>query len=491
MKWLTRGLIVLVVLAVVGAAGAWFVAHRDAGPTEYRTSPVVRGPIVSTIPSNGTVEPEEVVDVGAQVAGQIAGFGTDADGKQVDHGSRVTKDSLLAQIDDSLYRSDVDVATAQVAAAKAGVQRAEADLKQSQAKFYQAERDWTRAQKLGPSEALAEFSYDAYKATYESAAAAISVSQAAIAQAKGTVAQAQATLFRAERNLGYTTIKSPIDGVIIERRVNIGQTVVSSLNAPSLFLLAKDLTHMQVWVAVNEADIGRIHPGQPVTFTVDTFPGRIFKGSVRKIRPKAEMTQNVVTYLVEVSTDNTDGTLWPYLTATVQFEVARADDVLSVPNAALRYTPDEKKIAPDAREAYAAQTKEAEASTTRPSAGGEGRRGRGDGKGRRSRGDSASSRPSSRPSGETEFRKAVVWTKDGEFLRPITVRAGMTDGIVTEVRGEGLKEGMEIVTGEQIADSGNSSAANNPFGPPQFGRPRSSGGSGGSGGGGSGRRGGF
>jgi HlyD family secretion protein len=477
MTWLKRGLFLIVALALVAVGGAWLMGRSNGGPAGYRTGTLTRTDVVATIGSTGTVEPEEVVDVGAQVAGQISAFGTDADGKQVDHGSRVKADALLAQIDDSLYRSDVAVADAQVAAAKAGVQRAEADLKSAQAKFYQAERDWARAQKLGPSEALAEFSYDAYKAVYEGAAAAVSVADAAIAQAKGAVAQAEATLFRAQRNLGYTTIKSPIDGVIIERRVNIGQTVVASLNAPSLFLLAKDMTHMQVWVSVNEADIGRIHPGQPVTFTVDTFPGRTFKGSVRKIRPKAEMSQNVVTYLVEVSTDNADGTLWPYLTANVQFEVTRSDNVLAVPNSALRYAPDDERIAPDAREAYAAAMKEMDAgSGGGPAAGGgEGRKG-GKGKGKRRGGDASladstpTSQPSSQPAHVVEYRKATVWVRDGQFLRPVFVTAGNTDGILTEVRGDGLTEGMEVITGEETAEE--AAARNtNPFGPPQFGRP--------------------
>lgn len=463
MNWLRPGLVlVLILLAVAGVGAAWFFAHHGADEITFRTATVSRGDIVATIGSTGTVEPEEVVDVGAQVAGQIAAFGTDADGHQVDHGSRVKEGTLLAQIDDSLYRSDVDVAKAQVTAAEAGVQRAEADQEQSQAKLYQAQRDWERAQKLGPSEALAEFSYDAYKATYESAVAAVAVAKAAIAQAIGTVAQAKAQLFRAERNLGYTTIKSPIDGVIIERRVNIGQTVVASLNAPSLFLLAKDLAHMQVWVSVNEADIGRIQPGQPVTFTVDTFPNRTFHGRVRKIRPKAEMTQNVVTYLVEVATDNTDKTLWPYLTATVQFEVGRRENVLRVPNAALRYQPSEEKIIPDARMQASAQ------STTAPSDGP--RR-----EGRRRRGADASTRATSRPA-ESEWHGATIWIKEGKYVKPLPVMAGMTDGIVTEIKGDGVSDKMEVVTGEVTPDQAAASGNTNPFGPPQFGRSRGGGG---------------
>jgi HlyD family secretion protein len=471
MDWLKRIIVLLVVLALVGVGGAWFMSRGGNDDVTYRTAKVTKGDVLQTISATGTVEPEEVVDVGAQVAGQIIAFGKDVEGKPVDHGSRVKAGMLLAQIDDSLYKSDVDVAQAQVAAAQAGVQRAQADLKQAEAKRDQAERDWTRAQKLGPSEALAQVTYDAYRATYETSVAAVAVAEAAIAQAKGSVAESQATLFRAQRNLGYCTISSTIDGEIIERRVNIGQTVVSSLNAPSLFLLAKDLSHMQVWVSVNEADVGKIHPGMPVTFTVDTFPNRTFKGTVRKVRPKAEMTQNVVTYLVEVNTDNTDRTLFPYLSADVRFEVHRSEGVLTVPNAALRYSPPQDKITPDAREAEASAANKGEGAE----GGGLAASGVSD-RPRRKRDRGASTNPSSRPSsrpgnasGEPEWRRGTVWVRSGEFLKPIHVRAGITDGTVTEVRGEGLTEGLDVVTGEIHTEAG-AATNTNPFGPPQFGK---------------------
>ena len=153
----------------------------------------------------------------------------------------------------------------------------------------------------------------------------------------------------AQRNLSYCTIKSPVKGVIIDRRVNIGQTVVSSLNAPSLFLIAKDLKRMEVWVSVNEADIGNIHQGQPVSFTVDAYPNEIFHGEVGKVRLNATMTQNVVTYTVEVITDNSSGKLLPYLTANVLFELSQKENVLLVPNVALRWSPQTKQVAPEFR----------------------------------------------------------------------------------------------------------------------------------------------
>jgi HlyD family secretion protein len=213
---------------------------------------------------------------------------------------------------------------AQLEQDKAGEVSATANLEQAKAKAVQADADWQRAQKLGPQGAIAPQASDSFKAAYDIAKANVNVAEAALTQSKATSVKSEATLNKAQRNLDFCTIKSPVKGVIIDRRVNIGQTVVSSLNAPSLFLIAKDLTRMQIWVAVNEADVGRITPGAPVTFTCDTFPGREFKGTVGKIRLNATMTQNVVMYTVEVNTENPDRLLLPYLTANVRF-VARQE----------------------------------------------------------------------------------------------------------------------------------------------------------------------
>ena len=188
-----KSVVLLVVLGLIGGI-AWYLS--DAGHTSisYRTAPVKRGDLLATISATGTVEPEEVIDVGAQVAGQIISFGKDKNGKIIDYGSTVEEGTVLAQIDDSLYAADVAQANAQLLVAKTGVQRAEADLGQLKAKLYQAERDWKRAERLGPSDALAEASYDAYKSAYETAQANLAVGEAAIVQARDTVAQVQATL---------------------------------------------------------------------------------------------------------------------------------------------------------------------------------------------------------------------------------------------------------------------------------------------------------
>ena len=438
-----RIVIAAIVLGVVATAAAWYLHRGNGNGTAFRTAPVTRGDLLASIGATGTVEPEEVVDVGAQVAGQIGSFGKDKDGKTIDYGSAVEEGTVLAKIDDTLYAAAVAQSEAQVQQAKAGVELAQANLEQAKAKLYQAQRDWDRAQKLGPSEALAQSSYDGYKSAYEIAQANVTVSQAAIAQAQAVLAQSQATIQEDKRRLSYCTITSPVKGVIIDRRVNIGQTVVSSLNAPSLFLLAKDLHRMQVWVAVNEADIGKIHAGQPVTFTVDAFPGEQFRGEVGKVRLNASMTQNVVTFTTEVVTDNSSGRLLPYLTANVQFELERHKNVLQVPNIALRWTPSADQIAPAFRSTPANSTAEPNAPNRAPAA-------------------------TSGPAGVSGERSGqdVLWVVEGKYVRPISVQTGISNDTHTEVQGKDLIEGLEVVTGTQSPSVGaGQSETRNPFAP--------------------------
>jgi HlyD family secretion protein len=433
--------IILLVLVFIIASASWYLLQANGQPVAYSTAEVKRGDLVVSIAATGTVEPEEVVDVGAQVAGQILSFGKDKNGKTIDYGSTVEQGTVLAQIDDSLYAADALEAAAQLKQAKAGILRSQADLGQMKAKLYQAQNDWERAQKLGPSEALAASSYDAYRSAYETAKANVAVAEAAIEQAQATAAQAQAVLQRAQRNLGYCTIRSPVNGVIIDRRVNIGQTVVSSLNAPSLFLIAKDLKRMQVWVSVNEADIGNIHPGQPVDFTVDAYPDQIFRGEVGKIRLNATMTQNVVTYTVEIITDNSDGKLLPYLTANVNFELNRRANVLLVPIAALRWTPQPDQIVPEFRT---------------PELGSAGGNGNAE--------EDQPSAPNSAPGTTSNHRWGVVWIPQADQVRPVKVQVGLSDGTQTEIDGGALREGAQVVIAEK-QQAARDTATTNPFTP--------------------------
>jgi HlyD family secretion protein len=437
-----RLLTLLIVVALVGGAGAWYWRHGQAPAASYRTAPVQRGDLRITISATGTVEPEEVVDIGAQVAGQIINLGPDPrdSSKTVDYGTAVEEGTVLARIDDALYASDVDQASASLEVAKANEQRSEADLLQLKARYTQADRDLHRAQELqrNGGGAIAAQDFDQYQANYDTSKANVAVGEASIVQAKKAVAQAEAALKKAQKNLSYCTIQSPVKGVIVDRRVNVGQTVVSSLNAPSLFLIAKDLKRLQVWVSVNEADIGQIRAGQPVTFTVDAYPKDVFKGTVNKVRLNATMTQNVVTYTVEVTTDNSDGKLLPYLTANVLFEVGQHQNVLLVPNAALRWRPQPQQIAPDVREKMAAK-----GGKRKDKAGGD----------------------AEAPKEATE--RGTLWEKDGEFVRPLHVHVGWSDGTQTEVEGDRLAEGAEVVVGEVRQNGGENTS--NPFAPKMFG----------------------
>jgi HlyD family secretion protein len=445
---MVKAIVWLVILGLLGGGGWYWWKSRNAAADApaYRTAPVTKTDIVSTISASGTVFPEDVVDVGTQVNGQIASFGVGTDGKEVDYRSTVTEGSLLAKIDDTLYAADVAAGEAQMAQARAQGQVAEANLAQARAKLQQAERDWARAQKLGESKALSQADFDASKSAFEQATAGVGVAQASIAQADASVKSAEASLLRSRRNLTFCTIKSPVTGTVLDRRVEIGQTVVSSLNAPSLFLLAKDLARMQVLVQVNEADIGRVKPGEPVTFTSDAFPGETFTGEVRKVRLNGQLTQNVVTYTVEIATDNKSMRLLPYLTANVRFILDRREDVLAVPNAALRWSPPGADTAPPAS---AAGDRPASAAS-RPASRGE----------RGSRGDRSS------PRGGGKSTRGTVWVLDNGKLESVTVRIGLSDGTLTEVTGEDLHEGDQVVVGEQVAGAPQGAPGSNPFAPP-------------------------
>jgi HlyD family secretion protein len=437
----------LVMVVVAGSLGALALRHPGEAPSTFRTLPIQRGDLVPTISATGTVEPEKVVDVGAQVAGLIHAFGKDIHGKPVDYGSVVDEHTVLARIDDALYVADVQAAQAQLQQAQANQRSAEANVLQMAAKLTQAQQDWERAQHLGPSEALAPSAYDQYKANYEVAKANVAVAQATVEQMKAAFAQARAALDRAQRSLDYCTIKSPIKGVIVDRRVNIGQTVVASLSAPSLFLIAADLQRVQVWVSVNEADIGSIYPDQPVTFTVDAFPHQTFVGRVGKVRLNATMTQNVVTYTVEVNTENPDGKLLPYLTANVHFEAGRRSNVLMVPSAALRWMPRADQIAPVLRH----QSETPAPATT----------------------------PQSVAAGHQEGvgqPRGTVWVPEGKFVRALPVTTGLNDGTLTEIEGSNVAENLQVVVGEQGPETAKmASDGVNPF-TPQLGQARGRGG---------------
>jgi HlyD family secretion protein len=394
---------------------------------------------------------------------------------------------IIAQLDDALYQAAVGEANAQVISAKAGIQLSKANLEQLKAKLLQAQRDWDRAKKLGPSEALAQSSYDAYQSAYEVAKANVAVGEAEILQADANLTQVEKALWRAQRNLEYCTITSPVKGTVLDRRVSIGQTVNAGNTTPSLFLIAKDLSRMQIWVSVNEADVTSVYKGQPVSFTVDALPDQTFKGEVHRIRPNASMTQNVVTYTVEISVDNSDGQLRPYMTANARFEVHKRENVLMVPIAAINWTPTVAQVAPEYREtagnghANGNGAAPANGASRSPVTGPDGAK------------PPATSQPA-QAMVAVALTPAVLYVKEGQYVKPVYVLAGISDGAHTEVMGEGLSEGMEVVTGVETGDaapfgqappsggdaasSGTSSDVSNPLTPKMPARPKNVGGGG-------------
>ena len=474
-------LFLLVVALVGGGAYGYYVMTAGAAGPGFRTEVVVRKNLTATISATGTIEPEEVVDIGSQVTGQVMKFGIDPTDstRTIDYCTPVKKDTVLAEIDPKIYK-------AQVAQKTAALQSAQAALHQALTQKHIS--DDTVARDLATPAATTAQQQVQDRDGREVAAGAVEAAQANVALAK-------ANLDEAQTNLDYCTIKAPVDGVIVDRRVNAGQTVVANLSAASLFLLAKDLSKVQVWASVNEADIGNIRLGQDVTFTVDARPGKVYHGTVAQVRLNATMTQNVVTYTVVVETDNpplaapeevnvkvknvknpegkmvsasVDRELLPYLTANLTFHVAERKDALLVPNAALRWRPQLTQVAPQFRDEYQESLRKKAAKETG--------------------GDDAAAQPPAPGSPDKKPAKpreagaagrGLVWVEDGTLVRPVKLATGLTDGAMTEVvrvltdenlhKDDKLEVETALVTGENQAKA--AAGTTNPFAPPQIFRP--------------------
>jgi HlyD family secretion protein len=427
----------LVIVLLLGAAGfaAWRlgVVRFGSEGAIFRTQKVGKGDILVTISATGTLEPQEVVDVGAQVNGPVVELGPDLlsndKNRHIDYTSKVKKDSLLARIDPRVYEARLIQAEANLLQAKANVAQAKATL-------VQAELDWKRNRRLLGDSSSSQADYELSRSKYENSKAAVDVAQAA-------VAVSEAALKEAKTNVDYTEIKSPVDGVIIERRVNVGQTVVANLSAQSLFLIAKNLDLMEIWASVNEADIGQIFPGQEVTFSVSAYPKRTFKGKVTSIRDNASSTSNVVTYPVVVSFDNSTEKLKPYLTASLQFKVLEKKDVLTVPNSVLRYRPDIRVVAPEFRAEWRERLVPQHAAT-------------------------AEKGPNFREVDSDGREKVPLWVANGHGLvEPRWVHIGPSDGSRTEIL-DGLTQGDDVVWS---VDHEKTEKARNPF-LPNFGKAK-------------------
>jgi HlyD family secretion protein len=385
--WAAVGLGVIVALVLL-------LGGRKKAEPKYRTAKVDRGDVTQTVTATGTLSAVTTVAVGSQVSGIIARL-------HADFNSQVKKGDLLAELDPTPFQERVN-------ASRAGLEKAQVELRNTRIGL-------DRQQALRKEGLAPQADYDQARANYDSA--------------RASVQQAAAALKQAETDLKYTKILAPIDGVVVDRQYDVGQTVAASFQAPTLFTIAQDLTKMQVEADVSESDIGTIKVGQPVRFNVDAYPDRDFRGKVSQIRLNATVNQNVVTYPVIVEVSNPDRSLRPTMTANVSVEVARVRDVLRIPNAALRWRPEAREGASPEERAAAIGQGGATAAAARQvgqAAGGAGRRARG--------GPRATQTVYKLPAGAEEPAAAEV-------------RTGISDGRVTQVVSGSVAEGETVVTG--------------------------------------------
>lgn len=389
-------LVFLLLLSGVTAWAVQHVRHSLAQLPELRTVNLEQRDLRITIRATGTVEPDEIVEVGAGVSGKITAFGTDSQNaaKPIDVGSRVAKDAVLVQLDSELYEVELQKAHAAWRLAEAEVGRLETQLKH-------CTRDFERAQRLRDTNSQSEF--EKIESLYESA-----VAESAIGRAR--LEQAVAAAKQAEINLQRATIRAPIDGVVIDRRANLGQHVGAGVTG--LFLLARNLDALRIRTSVNETDVGKIAIGRPVTFTVDAHRDRRLTGRVERILLNAKLQGNFVTYDVLVSIDGSTDWLLPHMTADVEFETAKSEQAWLVPSSSLGWRPDRELVDP----AFANVELPPESAETAPQ--------------------------------PKQGAPAVVWipAADGR-VQPLTVRVGIDDGVSTEIVGDGFRDGMPIVVG--------------------------------------------
>ncbi len=439
----------LVVVAIAVFAAFQFKGNEKP---QYFTAKVDRGDIRQVVEATGTINAVTTVQVGSQVSGTISRL-------NADFNSRVKKGQVVAQIDPSLFEGSLLQAKADLANAQANLVASRANLEKAQAAAVQTRADYERTSGLAKEGVMSQQQLDLARANADSADAAVAAAKATITQAAAQVQQKQAAVTVAQTNLNYTTIHAPIDGTVIARSVDVGQTVAASLQAPTLFTIAQDLTKMQVYASTDESDVGMIRTGQMVNFKVDAFPKDSFTGRVSQVRLNATTVQNVVTYNTIIDFDNPDLKLFPGMTAYITIPVASAQNTLRVPNGALRYKPD--MPADQVRSLYrkygliSGQQGGAQSASIQESgdtgASGKQRRARAEGAQGGGSGDSGQQQRTPR------VDVAVVWKlRPDKTLEPVRIRTGITDHTVTEVaqvlNGQ-LNEGDALVTGGMAAGS--------------------------------------
>lgn len=323
----------LIAAGVALAAGALaYFRWSGGGQVQHFTASVERGDIKDVVEATGTINAVITVQVGSQVSGTIAKL-------NADFNSRVHKGDVVALIDPALFKGALLQATADLENAKANLAAAKANLEKAEAGLVQTKADYDRTAGLFKDGIQSQQQMDLAKANYDSANAAVSGAAASVTQAEAQVSQKQAAVEVAQTNLNYTVIRSPIDGTVVARNVDVGQTVAASLQAPTIFTIAQDLRKMWVYAKTDESDVGNIKVGKPVTFKVDAFPKDTFHGTVNQVRMNATTVQSVVTYDTIIEFENPELKLFPGMTAYVTIPVATVENALKLPNTALRYKP--------------------------------------------------------------------------------------------------------------------------------------------------------
>src|ERR1700732_4225285 len=330
MKTRGRWLILAGVMAAGGIFAGFWVDRKT--PAEHLTAKVERGEIDDVVEATGTINAVITVQVGSQVSGSIAKL-------NADFNSRVHKGDVVALIDPALFKGALLQATADLKNAQANLEAARANLEKTKAALVQTKADYDRAVGLTKDGVMSKQQLDLAKSNYDAANASVDAAAANITQAEAQISQKEAAVSVAQTNLDYTVIRSPIDGTVVARNVDVGQTVAASLQAPTIFTIAQDLTKMLVYTKTDESDVGNIKPGKPVTFKVDAFPKDTFHGMVSQVRMNPTTVQSVVTYDTIIEFANPDLKLFPGMTAYVTIPVATVESVLKVPNTALRYKP--------------------------------------------------------------------------------------------------------------------------------------------------------
>lgn len=456
--------ILLVVAALGGGAGAYYY-KRGAVEVSVNTAPITRGEIIDSVGATGTLQAVTTVQVGSQVSGNISWLGADFN-------SIVKKGQVIAKLDPSLFDAQVQQARANLGQAQANLAKAQSDLGRARVQVTDAQQKFGRAKELAAKGLIPQSDLDAATIAVSTAQAELASQAATVTQTEAAIKQSQASLSQSQVSLDHTIITAPIDGIVTQRSIDVGQTVAASLQSPTLFIIAADLTKMQVTANIDEADVGRIRPGQHATFRVDAYAADSFEGTVAQIRLQPSVVQNVTTYSTLIDVPNPDLKLKPGMTANVKVEVSHKTDILRVPNAASRFRP--------TAEVFAALNQPAPPEVQY---GGRGGRGRGQATGNTAAAAAppagevaASQRGGAKPagagagagasplkpkygqaqSGETidalfaplppVVTRGRIWVFMNKELKPVNVRLGITDGTNTELLSGDLQEKTEVVT---------------------------------------------